>query len=399
MVDWNRGVGYMKDNKNWYEELKERYFPDSISNKKQKNIECLVNFIKKHKRTPSKYKKEEKRLCSLFFHYYNPTDKTFDANFKKEVDLLLPKINYEQIKDDIINFIKKNNRKPSRISQNLEEKRLCQKMNNLVSKHRRNDIEFRKQIEMLIPTETKQEKIKKLVEWLRLNRRRPKYNNNKEKPFAQYLDTYRDDIEVNNILKKYINPTLTTSERLEECFCFIQKHKRKPSASSKNPKERLLAHRISTYSNANNKLYNLEFKLKLEKMCPKVDIKPINKKNIIKFIKKHKRYPLTSSTNITEKSLATSLSTYIGGSHKNFDHQFKKEVTSLIPRGRIERLKYKLIQWIKKHKRLPKYSKGSIEENRAYNALYRFTRKTSKYFDPSYLKLVEKLLKNNKERL
>lgn len=92
----------------------------------------LCNFIKKNKRTPSRYKKEEKYLISYLERRRNGTNKILDSDLKIAKKMGFPNLfknrdlekESNQICLELCNFIKKNKRLPSAKSKDKKERSL-----------------------------------------------------------------------------------------------------------------------------------------------------------------------------------------------------------------------------------------------------------------------------------
>lgn len=66
------------------------------------NKKLIIDFINKHKRKPSRYSKdrEEKTLGGRMASYCFPTSRSYDPNFKAQVNELLLKYKIEQTKEE-----------------------------------------------------------------------------------------------------------------------------------------------------------------------------------------------------------------------------------------------------------------------------------------------------------
>jgi hypothetical protein len=97
--------------------------------------QSVLDFIHANGRKPSVTSKdlEEKRLGRLMRNYCSPSQSTYDEEFTKQVDALIPKQDSSTGKQSVLDFIHANGRKPSRTSKDLEEKRLRRLMHNYCS--------------------------------------------------------------------------------------------------------------------------------------------------------------------------------------------------------------------------------------------------------------------------
>jgi superfamily II DNA or RNA helicase len=113
---------------------------------------------------------------------------------------------------------------------------------------------------------------------------------------------------------------------------FILKNKKRPSQSSKNPKEKKLGQSLYSYTSESSDCYDPEFTEKISKLNKKIgylspsETKDLNQKEIVEFILKNKKRPSQSSKNPKEKKLGQSLSHYTSESSGSYDPEFTEKI-------------------------------------------------------------------------
>ncbi len=257
-------------------------------------------------------------------------------------------------KEEIIEFIKTNNKKPSKYSKNLEEKRLgvlLYSYTNLSSSVY--DETFKQQVYYLCKElDIKQkdnsiENKEEIKEFIKINLRKPSSNskNLEEKRLGSLLYGYTspsktsyDEVfkkQIEDLCKELnIKPFYNSVSHKEEIIEFIKTNNKKPSRSSKNLEEKRLGVLLYGYTSPSKTSYDEVFKKQIEDLCNELNIKPAynsqeNKQLILKFIKTNNKKPSYSSKNLEEKRLGKLLSSYTSPSSSTLDEIFKQQVEDL----------------------------------------------------------------------
>jgi hypothetical protein len=114
----------------------------------------ILEFILVNNRRPNQKAKDldEKRLGQALTNYVSPRSDSFDLNFKAKADALCPIRNTVSInKENILESIRVNGRRPSIYSKDLDEKRLGQALKRYtVPSQSSYDPEFKQQIDDLL---------------------------------------------------------------------------------------------------------------------------------------------------------------------------------------------------------------------------------------------------------
>jgi superfamily II DNA or RNA helicase len=151
----------------------------------KKNKQDIISFIKEHNRLPAEQSKddEENRLAILTNEYIFVHCKSYNPDFRQEVERLLPlgidriKARIKRQKEETLDFIRKNNKLPHSKSKDAIERRLCGRMYAYIAPGGKSfDPDFRKEIEKSVSLKKKinpKEKKKQILEFIKLNKRRP----------------------------------------------------------------------------------------------------------------------------------------------------------------------------------------------------------------------------------
>jgi len=89
----------------------------------------VLEFVQKHQRRPSRHAKDEteRRLGVKVRSYITPKKPTYDAKFKEQLDLLCPTNKYdkESRKAQMLEFVQIHRKRPSQTSSNPIERRMA----------------------------------------------------------------------------------------------------------------------------------------------------------------------------------------------------------------------------------------------------------------------------------
>lgn len=180
-------------------------------------------------RRPSRFSEdpEERRLARLFSNYTSPAHHSFRPDFRAWVDEnCASAVNPELKKKGIVTFIEINGRRPSKALGDLEERKLGECMNRITS-----------------PSS-------------------PTYDH----PFKLLLDTL---CPLRGVVKKETPPkrdSINTNK--QQIIEFVNKHSVRPKKTSDDPVERKLGGLMGSYTCPSQSCYDPEFKVTLDALCP-----------------------------------------------------------------------------------------------------------------------------------
>jgi superfamily II DNA or RNA helicase len=428
--NYNNNKYSMKDNNKYnlwsifLEEYKEYFISDE--EKWQTLFDQLKQFINKNKKTPSSVSKnkEEKRLeqwLSSQLHKYKTEMKNKQQYEQlneflkeyKEYFLSFEKkwqIAFEQLKQ----FIDKNKKTPSQLSNNKEEKKLAVWLSGQQTKYKRKELtedrynqwaEFVEEYKeyLLNKEEIWQNKFEQLKQFINENKKRPSSTskNAEEKKLGNWLSIKQKEYKNKQLtedrynqwtefLEEYKEYLLSFEEiwqiTFEQLKLFIDKNKKTPSSTSKNNEENSLGRwflcQQTTYKKKQltEDRYNQwtefleEYKEYLLNLLNKEEIWQNTFEQLKQFINKNKKRPLNGSKTKEEKILAS----WVSGQQTNYK---KKELTEYRYNqwtGFVEDYKEYFIndeekwqitfeqlkQFIDKNKKTPSSSSKNIEDKR-----------------------------------
>ena len=192
---------------------------------------------------------------------------------------------------------------------------------------------------------------------------------------------------------------------------FIRREGRRPAYYSENKTEKKLGDSLSNYINEGSSSYDLEFTNKINKLFKELGILNIQEKilktkiDIIEFIKKESRKPARYSKDKTEHRLGSVLNSYTNKKYPTYDIEFTNKINKLYKElGILTQTEKKLntqndiIEFIKKESRKPLYTSKNKIEKRLGGNLNGYTSKANKHNNIDFINLLEKTLKEIKQR-
>jgi hypothetical protein len=374
----------------------------SKQNNSKVKKDAILTFVKKNGRRPSQYISDEKSLANSMYNYLCKSSVTYDHEFFSMLEEIAPTRIRDPIakKTAILAFVKEHGRRPSR--SRPEEKQLGKSLSDYIwSQGDSYDPEFSRQLNELVPkVDTVSLNKDAILAFVKEHGRKPRYNNPEEKKLAIAVGSYTRkskctyDQEFSKLLNELVPKVDAASQNKEAILAFVKEHGRRPSQIK--PDEKKLGIAARTYIGHTHKQFDPEFErrlnelgqFQLRKFSPS-----LKKKAILAFAKEHGRRPSTASGN--EKNLGHAAASYVNPSSGCYDPKFRDLLNKLAPKiDTVSLNKDAILAFVKKHGRRPKASR--TEEKKLSQAANRYTGRFSRSFDPDFKAKLEALLKKKK---
>lgn len=361
--------------------------------------EAILTFVQEHGRRPSPRNPEERKLAWAAGHYSRPSGNCYDPEFSRRLKDLSPtrvKVSASLNKTEILAFCKEHCRRPSR--KKPGEKKLADGAKNYTHPSSVSyDPEFTRRLDELVPRiDTVSLNKEAILAFVNEHGRRPLRTRPEEKKLAIVAESYTSpsggcyDQEFAGLLNELVPRIYTPGLNKEAILAFIKEHGRRPSQFK--PDEKVLGQAMSRYARLNSDCYDPEFAMRLNELAPKIDTVSLKKEAILAFVKEHGRRPIR--TKPEERFLEQAAGRYTSPNSDSYDPEFTRRLNELVP---IHEKKFNptlkkeaILAFVKEHGRKP--STGRPKEKRLREAANSYTSTSSGSYDAEFARQINELV-------
>jgi len=183
----------------------------------------------------------------------------------------------------------------------------------------------------------------------------------------------------------------TATKKKETLFKLVKSGAKRPSLHSKNEEERKLGWALVSYTNKSKGCYDPDFNKKIRKLGPDwfESTADINKAKLLKLARSGAKRP-----NKRTNKLGGVLGNYTNKNQECYDPVFDKKIRELRPdwfENTSDLNKEKLLKLAKSGAKRPNDRAKDEEEGKLGHAIYNYTGKKSKSYDPVFDRKVRQL--------